>query len=101
MLFLGITTQKRMNQGAHVLSGAVTLLGPMARIVVHRSSQTERQFRKLSRSLEHFTSKSSLELRNDVVTYGEDRFWGRPSYVHLDPGVERIVEDYVTKAKAA
>lgn len=101
MLFLGITTQKRMNQGVHVLSGAVTLLGPMARIVVHRSSQTERQFRKLRRSLEHFTQHSSVYARNDVFNYGEARFWGKPTCVQLDPGVERIVEGYVTKAKAA
>ncbi len=100
-MFPGITTQKTLTQGVHFLSGAVTLLGPMASVVVHRSSQTERQFKKLRRSLEHFTQFSSVDARYDVISYGEARFWGKPTYVHLDPGVERIIEDYVLKAKAA
>lgn len=103
-MFLKINTVKtntRLSHGAHILSDAVSLLGSVASIVTHRSSQVERQFNKLQSLLRHLTRQSSVELRNDVFNYGEAHFWGKPAYVDLDPGIARIVDSYVAQAKAA
>lgn len=100
-MFPGISTQTRLSQGAHIFSDAVSMLGSVASIVVHRSSQTEKQLRRLHTLLGQLTRYSSVDDRNSMFIYGESRFWGKPAYVHLDPGVERIIDGYVNRAKAA
>lgn len=97
-MFPGTKTKTVLALGAHTFSDAVTLLSSIA---VPRSSQTEKQFRKLQKQLRHFTSQASPDFRLKVITYGEARFWNMPAYVDLDPTLAGVVDRYVTKAKAA
>jgi hypothetical protein len=88
-------------QGVQLFSGATSMLGGVASVMVRHSSQTEKQFMKLEKLLRRLTRYSSPDLRVNVITYGEAQFWGKPAHVDLEPGIARIVDGYVARAKAA
>lgn len=100
-MFPGAKINTFAARGAHTFSDAATMLGGIASVVVRHSSQTEKQFMNLQRRLRRFTSLMTPDLRLDVITYGEDHFWNKPSRVDLEPTLARVVDSYIAKAKAA
>lgn len=103
-MFLKINTGEiapLQSHRAHILSDAVTMLGTVASLAKPYSSQTERQFGKLQTLLRRLTRTWPLDERSKAITYGESCFWDKPTFVHLSPDLQHIVDAVVEKAKAA
>lgn len=96
-----VETNTLWSHGTHAISGAASILGGIASVMVRHSSQTEKQFLKFQKMMRRLTRYASPDLRNNAYVYGEAHFWGKPAPVDLDPGIARIVDSYVAKAKAA
>jgi len=96
-----VETKTMWTQGTHAISGAVSMLGAIASVTIRHSSQTEKQFLKFQKLMRKLTRYASPDLRNNAFIYGEAHFWGKPAPVDLDPGIARIVDSYVARAKAA
>jgi hypothetical protein len=103
-MFLKINTAETKtmwSQGTRAISGATSMLGGIANVMVRHSSQTEKQFLRFQKMMRRLMRYASPTLRYDAYVYGEAHFWGKPSPVDIDPGIARIIDSYVTRAKAA
>lgn len=93
-----VETNPLWSRGAHILSGASSLVGAITD-TTRNSRRTTKQFREMQARLRHMTRDSSDDLRNDVFRYGEAHFWGHQAHVDLPVGFDRIVDWHIAEAK--